>query len=103
MKRNLVHRSSVSGADSGSAVFQARCLSKNTSIFTWISSKISSSLAGWVTVQGGRSGGGAAPAGQVGMDVGTRRLGWRETVPSAGIPGLPGLPPSTGALSWRSS
>lgn len=52
MKRNLVHRSSVSGADSGSAVFQARCLSRNTSIFTWISGEISSSLAGWEAAEG---------------------------------------------------
>lgn len=101
MKRNLVHRSSVSGADSGSAVFQARCLSRNTSIFTWISGEIPSSLVRWEAALGaghgvggagvrgwggGVGGCGAGLRGRAGPRSGstTLRLGKREAVPNPG-------------------
>lgn len=91
LKRNLVHRSSVSGADSGSAVFQAHCLSRNTSIFTWISGEIPSSLVRWEAALGvghgvGGGGVGAGPRGRAGPRSGSRtlRLGKREAVPSPG-------------------
>lgn len=85
MKRNLVHRSSVSGADSGSAVFQARCLSRNTSIFTWISSEISSSFSGWELVEGARGQGVAVAWGWERCTAGqSRPRGWpREATAQA--------------------
>lgn len=85
MKRNLVHRSSVSGADSGSAVFQARCLSRNTSIFTWISSEISSSFSGWELVEGARGQGVAVAWGWGRCTAGqSRPRGWpREATAQA--------------------
>lgn len=77
------HRSSVRGAHSGAAIFQAHCLSRNTSVFTYIPSEISSP-----------SRVGDCRASQVGWEdtghggLGEQGCGGRE------LPGLSALPSS---------